>query len=162
MLNRALLTSATPEWYTPPDILAAVHTFYGGDFYDPCPAQKDHMPRPDGLAEDWAAHGNKTFVNPPYGRTIGQWTRKALAYAESSPMYQVILLVPARTDTKWFQPLIQHPICFVAGRLHFSGATAGAPFPSALVYLGWGSAIFARQFAHWGRVVVPYSALEVA
>lgn len=54
------------------------------------------------------------------------------------------------------QPLLHHPICFVAGRLHFSGATSGAPFPSALVYLGWASAMFAREFARWGRVVVPY------
>ena len=47
-----------------------------------------------------------------------------------------LLLIPARTDTQWFRPLWGSHMCFIEGRLHYSGSKAGAPFPSVLVYRG--------------------------
>jgi hypothetical protein len=162
MPNKALFTSASSEWYTPPDIMEAVRTFYGRDFYDPCPAPSGDTPRPDGLAADWAAHGDLLYLNPPYGLGIGKWIGRALAYADASPTHQAILLVPGRTDTLWAQPLLVYPICFIARRLKFSGAKNSAPFPSLLVYLGSDGARFAAAFAHRGRVMVPFSESESA
>lgn len=51
---------------------------------------------------------------------------------------QAMLLVPARTDTEWFSGLwhVRYTLAFIIGRLKFGTATAGAPFPSILVYYG--------------------------
>ena len=155
-LNTGMLSSRTSEWYTPHNLLAAIGAFYGGAWYDPCPARQGEPLTHDALVTDWVQAAGTTrqiFVNPPYGRGIGKWVGKAVDFAGASPMHQAILLVPARTDTRWLQPLLHHPICFIAGRIHFSGATSGAPFPSALVYLGWASTMFARHFTSWGVVV---------
>ena len=152
--NAALFTSTTPEWYTPTDLLAEIAQFFADGYYDPCPARVADRAAIDGLTTTWAEHA-AVFVNPPYGRTIGAWTRKAQqTLRESGYRTEVLLLVPARTDTAWFQPLFHHSICFLRGRLRFSGAVSGAPFPSALVYLGYRSPWFAHHFQARGPIVV--------
>lgn len=40
------------------------------------------------------------WMNPPYGRTIGDWMRKAYESAQAGAL--VVCLVPARTDTVWW------------------------------------------------------------
>ena len=49
---------------------------------------------------------------------------------------KVLLLIPARTDTKYFRKLVDYgcDIVFITGRLHFNESNS-APFPSCLVYL---------------------------
>ena len=74
------------------------------------------------------------FCNPPYGRTIGLWVKKA--YEESkTPNTLVVMLLPARTDTKWFHDYIygKAEIRFIKGRLKFGGCKNAAPFPSMVV-----------------------------
>ena len=69
-------------------------------------------------------------MNPPYGQEISKWVRKAA----TSPAITVALL-PARTDTRWYQEWVQpyaSEVRFLAGRLRFRGATSGAPFPSII------------------------------
>ena len=144
--HKALDTSASDRWWTPPDLLAEIRTFLG-DYYDPCPARGEGERIDSGLWASWA--GQRVYCNPPYGRAIGPWIVRAM----TEPVDELLLLVPARTDTAWFQSLYEHPICFMRGRLRFSGATAGAPFPSALVYRGPRVEAFCRAFAHRGPVV---------
>lgn len=45
------------------------------------------------------------------------------------------MLIPARTDTRWFHNYILHrsEVRLLKGRLHFSEAKYNAPFPSMLV-----------------------------
>ena len=46
------------------------------------------------------------------------------------------MLIPARTDTKYFHEFIYHKakeIRFVKGRLKFGGSKNSAPFPSMVV-----------------------------
>ena len=74
-------------------------------------------------------------MNPPYGRTIGLWMRKA---AEASALgATVVCLVPARTDTAWWHDYaMQGDIQFLRGRVKFvspNGQGDAAPFPSAIV-----------------------------
>jgi hypothetical protein len=145
-MAKALMTSASDRWFTPPDLLAEIRDFLGGDFYDPCPACLPGEPISSGLWERWKS---PVYLNPPYGAVIVPWVRKWLA----EPVREGILLVPARTDTRWFAPLFDYPICFIAGRLRFSGASENAPFPSALVYRGPRPTAFARAFRHRGAVV---------
>lgn len=74
------------------------------------------------------------FCNPPYGRKIKDWIRKA--YEESfKPGTIVVLLVFAKTDTKWFHDYIQHraEVRFIKGRVRFGDGTDNAPYPSMVV-----------------------------
>ena len=87
--------------------------------------------------------GGAVFCNPPYGREIGKWVRKA--YEEAKSGTTVVLLIPARTDTAYFHEYIygKAEIRFIRGRLHFTdedgNAYGAAPFPSmVVVYNGKG------------------------
>jgi phage N-6-adenine-methyltransferase len=90
----------------------------------------------DAFLLDWHTHagGGTIWLNPPYGRTIGQWVAKA--HSEALKGATVVCLVPARTDTAWFQDYcLPHEVRFIRGRLKFGSATNSAPFPSALVIM---------------------------
>ena len=78
--------------------------------------------------------GHNVFCNPPYGRESGKWVEKAYQTNKESGDL-VVMLLPARTDTKWFHDFIykKAEIRFVKGRLKFGGSQSGAPFPSMVV-----------------------------
>ena len=120
--------SQSVDWATPAGVYAELDAeFRFND--DPCPlygADGDY----DGLNREW---GTSTFCNPPYGRVIGEWTRKAVE--EAAMGKTVVLLVPSRTDTRWWHNdvMTADEIRFVRGRLTFGDAKNTAPFPSAVV-----------------------------
>ena len=76
--------------------------------------------------------GYRVFCNPPYGRTISDWVEKAYEESRNS---LVVMLLPARTDTRWFHEFILNKaeIRFIRGRLKFGNAKNSAPFPSMIV-----------------------------
>lgn len=78
--------------------------------------------------------GHTVFCNPPYGREIGKWVQKAWE-EHAANRNTVVMLLPARTDTKWFHKYIygKAEIRFVRGRLKFGNAGNSAPFPSMIV-----------------------------
>lgn len=46
----------------------------------------------------------------------------------------VVMLVPARTDTRWWHNYIRKgEVRFIKGRLKFNDGDSPAPFPSAIV-----------------------------
>jgi site-specific DNA-methyltransferase (adenine-specific) len=71
-------------------------------------------------------------MNPPYGREIGQWVKKA--YNESRNGATVVCLLPARTDTAWWHDYVlpMATVTFIRGRLKFGDSKNSAPFPSAV------------------------------
>jgi len=73
-------------------------------------------------------------MNPPYGRGIGKWIKKAYEEGEKCSTV-VVCLVPSRTDTKWWHEYCMKAdeIYFVKGRLKFGDSNNAAPFPSAVV-----------------------------
>lgn len=78
--------------------------------------------------------GNRVFCNPPYGSEIGKWVEKS--YREGcKDNTLVVMLIPARTDTRYFHDYILHrsEIRFVSGRLKFGDGKNSAPFPSMVV-----------------------------
>ena len=79
--------------------------------------------------------GYRCYCNPPYGREISKWVEKA--YSENKKGVLVVLLLPARTDTKWFHEYIykKHEIRFIKGRLKFNDGKKSAPFPSMVVVM---------------------------
>ncbi len=66
------------------------------------------------------------------------WARSAVARYQSGETGAALLLVPARTDTEYCQYLLYRADlgCFLRGRVRFAGKAGGAPFPSAVFYLG--------------------------
>jgi phage N-6-adenine-methyltransferase len=133
VLSPALFSSATCEWATPRDLFIALNHEFSFTLDVCATAENAVVPKffteqIDGLAQDWT--GDTWWCNPPYGRGIGKWTRKAALSLGSTG----VMLLPARTDTAWWNDdvLQADEIRFIRGRLHFGGAASGAPFPSAL------------------------------
>ena len=73
-----------------------------------------------------------------YGKDIINWVKKASEEYEKPYCKFVVMLLPARTDTRWFQEYVYNKafLWFVDGRLKFGGSTTSAPFPSMVaVYI---------------------------
>lgn len=129
-------SSATDEWPTPQGFFNQLSDSYGPFDLDPCAgtgnakADKYFSKEDDGLAQLWQG---RVFMNPPYGQGIDLWIRKA--YESSLFGATVVCLVPARTDTGWWQGYVipYGEVRFIKGRLKFGTATNSAPFPSAVV-----------------------------
>ena len=118
-----LFSKKSDDWETP----NVIYNYYiSKGYFDPCPLHSDF----DGLSIDW---GKKNFCNPPYSK-IKDFVDKAIL--EFNKGNQVILLIPARTDTKYFRKLVDFgcTIFFVTGRLHFNNSNS-APFPSCYINL---------------------------
>lgn len=130
-------SSETPEWATPQDLFDLLDSEFGFTLDVCATAENAKCARfftedDDGLRQDW--DGEVCWMNPPYGRAIGDWMQKA--YSESDEA-TVVCLVPARTDTDWWWDYARHgEVRFLHGRLKFGDAETGAPFPSALVIFG--------------------------
>lgn len=128
-------SSKTDLWSTPQDFFNAVSAEFGPFDLDVCATPKNAKCvnyfnlAQDGLLQMW--HGT-IWMNPPYGRNIGKWVKKA--YESSQEGATVVCLLPARTDTAWWHNwAIKGQIRFLRGRLKFGGSKHSAPFPSALV-----------------------------
>lgn len=137
-MDRVLFSSQSNEWATPQGFFNELDREFGFTL-DPCALPENakcgkfYTPEMDGLAQDWNNH--TVFCNPPYGRSIAQWVRKC--WQESrKPDTDVVLLIPARTDTIYFHKYIYgiaKEIRFIKGRLRFGNSRNGAPFPSMVV-----------------------------
>ena len=103
--------------------------WYGPDHPDPAAR--------DALRIDWNhnSRGKPIWLNPPYGRVIKDWMRKASEVASGGGT--VVCLVPARTDTNWWHDycINAYEIRYIRGRLKFGGQKNSAPFPSAIVVM---------------------------
>lgn len=127
-------SSKTDLWATPQDFFDKYNQIYNFDI-DVCALQENakcliyFTPEQDGLKQKWSG---KCWMNPPYGRTIKHWVKKA--YESSLDGCVVVCLLPARTDTSWWHDFcIKGKIEFIRGRLKFGGNKNSAPFPSAIV-----------------------------
>jgi site-specific DNA-methyltransferase (adenine-specific) len=133
MMNKGMFSSKTDLWATPQGFFDEWNDKFDFDL-DVCADHENHKCKRyftkenDGLSLDW--NGEAVRMNPPYGREIGKWVKKA---SESNTT--VVGLLPARTDTRWFHDYIKDnaEIHFVKGRLKFGEATTSAPFPSMVV-----------------------------
>ena len=137
--NEGMFSSNTDLWYTPQDFYEKLNEEFNFEL-DVCSDGKNNKcdkyftEEEDGLKQKWEG---VCWMNPPYGRTIGKWMKKA--YESSLEGATVVCLVPSRTDTKWWHDYAMNgEIRFVKGRLKFGGSTTSAPFPSALVIFGEG------------------------
>jgi len=127
-------SSATDMWATPQaffDKYNAIHNFQTDvcAIADNAKCPVFFTPEIDGLKQEWTG---SCWMNPPYGRGINAWVKKA--YESSLAGATVVCLLPARTDTAWWHDYcIKGDIEFIRGRLKFGGHKNSAPFPSAVV-----------------------------
>ena len=135
-MNSVLFQSNNDELSTPQELFNRLDAEFHFDL-DPCATaenakcQKYYAAEDDGLKFSWG--GYRVFCNPPYSK-IQTWVRKC--YEESlKPSTTVVLLIPSRTDTRWFHNYIYHraEIRFIKGRIKFGNAKYNAPFPSMVV-----------------------------
>lgn len=88
-------------------------------------------------ARPWDVYNGDTKVwcNPPYS-LCKEFVKKACE--EWKRGCKIVMLLPARTDTRWFHEYIYQKngvkVEFIKGRLKFSQSKNSAPFPSMLVY----------------------------
>ena len=132
MNNDVLFSSSTDLWETPQSFFDVLNDEFHFDI-DVCAlpenakCSKFYSPEDNGLSKNW---GGTCWCNPPYGRKIGEWVKKA-----SKSNATVVMLLPARTDTKWFHEYIygKAEIRFIKGRIKFGNSKNSAPFPSMVV-----------------------------
>ncbi len=131
-------SSRTGDWSTPADLFAELNDIFHFDLDACADAANAKCPRyftleQNALEQRWEG---TVFMNPPYGREIGAFMRKA--YEESVLGATVVCLVPSRTDTGWWHRYAKRgQIISLRGRLRFGNSNASAPFPSAVVIF-WG------------------------
>lgn len=135
---------------------------------DVCANEKNHQhpryfsPEDNGLAQSW--EGETFFMNPPYGREITDWMKKARDSAIIDNAMGVCL-VPARVDTEWWRLTVLQTdrragklrnvhfdqeasvvwyrwyrltvgVYFHDERIAFDGMENGAPFPASVIFFG--------------------------
>jgi len=152
MVDKVLFSSATDQWATPQYLFDYLDDLYEFNL-DPCATIENTKcycyitPEMDGLKLPWyivyeerpvlhTIADGRVFCNPPYGRTIGKWVEKAVKEVKNGNAELVVMLIPARTDTKWWHDYIMRyadKISFIKGRVKFGGASNPAPFPSVVV-----------------------------
>ena len=135
-ISPVLFQSTTDLWETPQDLFDKLNEEFHFNL-DACAipenakCEKFFTPEQDGLKQEWEG---TVWCNPPYGKTVGEWVAKA--YQTSRNLGGVVvMLLPARTDTKWFHQYIygKAEVRFVKGRLKFGNSKNSAPFPSMIV-----------------------------
>ena len=137
MNTELMFSSKTDLWETPQDLFDKLNNEFQFTL-DVCATpenakcDKFYTKEQDGLKHPWKG---TVWCNPPYGRGIGQWVRRALFASVSGST--VVMLLPARTDTKWFHDYIYKrnnvEIRFIRGRLKFGGSKNSASFPPMVV-----------------------------
>ena len=134
--NNVLFSSKSDEWSTPQEVFDELDSEFSFTL-DPCANNENHKcqtyytEEENGLSKSWG--GERVFCNPPYSK-IGAWVRKC--YEESlKDGTVVVMLIPARTDTKYFHDYIlnRSEVRFLKGRLKFGDSKNSAPFPSMVV-----------------------------
>jgi phage N-6-adenine-methyltransferase len=139
--QRQIFELARDDWTTPPELFAELDAEFHFTL-DPCSSHenalctKHYTMETDGLKRSW--HGERVFMNPPYGREVGRWVAKAYRENQEAEKWQTLVvgLVPSRTDTAWWHDYIEGKaeVRFIRGRLKFGGKRRNpAPFPSAVV-----------------------------
>lgn len=134
-MDKVMFSSASDEWATPQDFFDKLNEEFRFTL-DPCANVENHKcdkyftKEQNGLVQEWGTE--RVYCNPPYGRGIGEWVAKCSRHDGLA-----VMLIPARTDTKWFHEYVyQKPnveIRFVRGRLKFGNSSNSAPFPSMVI-----------------------------
>ena len=122
---KGVFSHESDHWKTPKKLYDA---FMSAGYTDPCPFHCTENNLDTFYCQE------KLFINPPFSQ-MSKWVDMAIHSANRG--CEVWLLMPARTDTKYFKKLADYrcTIWFFTGRLHFNDGKNSAPFPTMLVHL---------------------------
>ena len=122
---------------TPDEVFDKIKELWGlaNYFYDPCPVD----PKADGLISSWREWN---YVNPPYGNgkkdkdgntLLARFVKKAIE--ELTLGHNSIMLLPSKTDQKWFHWLLERnfDMYWFDHRLKFKNNKYAATQPHFLV-----------------------------
>ena len=154
------LSGGRDDWETPDELMAVLRREFVFFNLDPAATAANSKglihygpdlppPNDDGLSRPWFG---KVFLNPPFGphgADLPLWVEKAVSEVAAGRVKLVVALLPARTDTDWWQKYVAGmatEVRFLHHRLRFKGGNHSATFPSALVtyregQLGWGHVV---------------------
>ena len=135
MISNVLFSSKSDEWSTPQTLFDTLNEEFHFTL-DPCATDENAKCKmyytifENGLEKSWTGHC--VFCNPPYSQ-IQKWVKKSAEEARKGAT--VVMLIPSRTDTRWFHDYIYNKaeIRFIKGRVRFGESKTGAPFPSMIV-----------------------------
>jgi site-specific DNA-methyltransferase (adenine-specific) len=135
-MERTLFSSQKQDWETPDDLFEELDDEFNFTI-DVCAHEENAKLEvywdedDDALEQDWCR--DICWMNPPYGRSVYKWMKKA--YEEYQRGATVVCLIASRTDTKYWHEFCMNAseIRLVKGRLKFGGQENPAPFPSAIV-----------------------------
>ncbi|GAC1457015.1 MAG: hypothetical protein NVS2B14_00040 [Chamaesiphon sp.] len=135
------------DHYTPEYVWRLALKCFGVNSFDLDPCSNSHVNpnvkainhftiEDNGLTKPWRA--NYLWLNPPYSETA-RWVEKLISEYNEANVVNGITLVKGDFSTKWFQPLLEFPVCLVNHRIAFINPKnngSSAKFASAIVYLG--------------------------
>ncbi len=187
-IDNVHFSSASNEWGTPQWIFDLLDREFGFDL-DAASTDKNALcarhftQEDDSLAQDWGRAATTVWLNPPYGRILPRFMEKAAAECARAPHLTVVMLIPARTDTKaWHSYCAPGEVRFLKGRLKFTKLAAlapadththththtpvakaeCAPFPSAVVVLGAKARAGTTLYVHYSEPTFSEGATEQA
>ena len=136
MKTKVMFSKKSDEWSTPQNFYDKLNSEFEFTL-DPCATKENakcknyYTESEDGLSQNWI--GETVFCNPPYSK-IKDWAKKCYEEHIQNGVISV-MLIPARTDTKYFHNWIYNKaeLRFIKGRLKFGESKNSAPFPSVLV-----------------------------
>jgi phage N-6-adenine-methyltransferase len=132
---KSLMTNDSDEWSTPQDFFDFVNSEFNFTMDGAATAENTKC---SDFSIDFLNFKSdirqRIWLNPPYSRNA-EFLKKASDLANNPPYHLVVCLIPARTDTKYWQEWVAtaREVRLLKGRLKFGNAKASAPFPSALV-----------------------------
>lgn len=168
---RAITSSESVEWYTPPNIINLVKDVLGVIHIDPASSDRAqewinattyYTTRDNGLNKPW--HGN-LWLNPPYGSKnhktghygISAWCEKAIADYDRGFILQGIVLVGG-TSSGVRQLRQRFMRCEPVRRIQFLTSNQeklAPPPPPTFYYLGDNSDRFQEVFTKIGDLSIP-------
>lgn len=161
--TRALVSSASNEWYTPTQIIEAAREVLGGIDLDPASgkeanetvrADRFYTEQDNGLAQEWSG---RVWMNPPFGGMQVSFLSKLIEeYSAGHVTAAIALFNGYRFEARWFQPLWNYPLCFTNRRFSFYNPYRGSSAPPTgivLAYLGPNPDAFIRVFSRFGNCV---------
>lgn len=117
------------HWETPPEVFDPLHARFSFTLDVCAQPSTAKVPRffgeaDNGLERSWG--GERCWMNPPYGREIYVWTRKARIEAANGAL--VVGLFPVSSDLAWWhEDVLKHAeiVTWYRGRIRF---LTGGPY----------------------------------
>jgi phage N-6-adenine-methyltransferase len=137
----------TVEWGTPPEFFNAMNREFhftldaaASDTNHKC--DKYYTNKQDAIHKKWRG---RVWINPPYGRELKHWMKKATHEIAKERTEVIVFLVPVRSSTQWWHNIVMRhaeEIRFVNGGLAFHNFKHGydggaapkpAPYPLCII-----------------------------